>query len=213
MNNSFYYYVFDFDDTIIFSNLKIKIRDETTKEILNEFTPKQYSHYILNSNEIADFSDFDKDIPENLSRVDINSLFTINKPILRIMKDAVEQFGFDYVSVCTARINAKPVIRIIETLTELRGIKVAAVGSHDVKTNINVTNAQNKKQYIEDSIIIPFLTNNKNHNNDETSLCVCFYDDNDLNLQVVNELNSKYKKEIIRVRCIKTHRDGSVAFI
>ncbi len=193
------YYVFDFDDTIIHSNSKILVRDSITKEIKLKISPAQHLDYIVEENEYLDFSEFDGIPTEDFIKKNIR----LNKFIFRIYQDAIETFGNDRVSICSARIDPNPIRMIIETLTELKGVNIAAIGSHDVKTNATVINAQRKRDYIDKQIIEPFLINDLSKK-EYSRLVIYFYDDLELNIQTVNELNTKYHNNLIKVICEQT---------
>jgi len=186
-------YVFDFDDTLVFSQSFIYIfqNENGEEKLVQSLTPNEYYEYDVQPNQRVDYSEFDGDkIPEARH-------VKINKVISKILLEAIEKFGKESVCICSARINPRPIQNIIETHLGLSDIKVDAVGYQGSGINSTPINAIRKRDYIKELVL---------RVQPET---VYFYDDNMHNLLAVQSLNKEdYIKETgIRIRCIQVEKE------
>ena len=51
--------VFDFDDTLAFTDAKVHVRNEV-RRLVTSLTPKEFNEFTLHPKQVLDFSDFDK---------------------------------------------------------------------------------------------------------------------------------------------------------
>lgn len=182
-------YVFDFDDTLIHSTNTVYIFENVNGEerLVHTLTPTEYYAYEVQPNQRIDYSEFDSDsMPRDIK---------LNNQVVRIMKDAIDEFGSDSVYVCSARVNPKPIQNVIENVLGLQNIQVAAVGYHGNGVNSTPINALRKKSYIEQLILTKKPTT------------LYFYDDNMYNIESVNSLRQEEEySKITSVRCILVER-------
>lgn len=52
-------FVFDFDDTLAFTDAKVHVRNEVGR-LVTSLTPKEFNEFTLHPKQVLDFSDFDK---------------------------------------------------------------------------------------------------------------------------------------------------------
>jgi len=110
-------HIFDFDDTLVKSDAKVKIKTGSTTNFLSS---EEYASYKEKPGDILDFSDFDA-YPKNPE---------IIEPVFAELKAAIALDGPDSVVILTARSNPSPVRLFLEA-NNIAPIHIEAVGSSD----------------------------------------------------------------------------------
>ena len=122
--------IFDFDDTIVFTDSFIYITHTTGKK--SKLTPAQYATYVPKPGDVYDFSDFEK--VKNPK---------IIKGVFELLKRMTEKDKGDRgVYILTARSAYKPVYDFIRQ-SGIKGVHVIAVGDN---------NPEKKADWIEQQI-------------------------------------------------------------
>lgn len=176
--------IFDLDDTLIFSEAKIKIHDSLSNEVIASLTPSQFNYHVKNQGQYLSFGDFHcEKILENSK---INSRYFDS--LRGYIKRGVET------GIVTARENKKLVVDFFKYKNvNIKSSLIYAV--HNPVTGFSGSISERKKQAVKNII-------DKGYNN------IVFYDDNLDNLLAVQELeSSKVKIKIIHVlECKKENR-------
>jgi len=168
--------IFDLDDTLIFSDAKIKIYDTETNVLLQSLSPSQYNFYAQSHDHYMCFQDFE------CRKILGNS--RINEKRMRSLKGYLKR-GVE-VAIVTARGNKKVVVDFFK---EKRiGVKPENVYTVcDPNTDFYGSISERKKQAANKLI-------KKGYND------IIFYDDNVENLKAVESLsNKKLNIKIIHV--------------
>jgi beta-phosphoglucomutase-like phosphatase (HAD superfamily) len=110
--------IFDFDDTLITSNAKVRIIKQSghTKKL----STAQYAKYAPQEGDVFDFVEFDR-YPKQLE---------IIKPVFAELQASITIYGHDNVVILTARSNPLPVKMFLHQ-HNIPNIEVKAVGSSD----------------------------------------------------------------------------------
>jgi hypothetical protein len=168
--------IFDLDDTLIFSEARIKIYDSSSNQVITALTPSQFNYHVNNQDQYLCFSDFECEKILGNSRINSRYFDSLRGYIKR----GVET------SIVTARGNKKIVLDFLKAKNiKMKPSMVFAV--HDPKTSFHGSISDRKKQAIA-SII------DKGYNN------IVFYDDNLENLLAAKTLESpKVKIKITHV--------------
>ncbi len=103
-------YIFDFDDTLVKTDGKIKIKKNCGKKI--ELTPSQYALYEISELDVLDFSDFEKVINP-----------VIIDWVAEILKKVTNKRGKNHTQILTARANKIPIIKFLKE-KKLPNIKI-----------------------------------------------------------------------------------------
>jgi hypothetical protein len=168
--------IFDLDDTLIFSDAKIKIYDSESNELIQTLSPSQFNYYVKTHNHYMCFADFECRKILGSSKVNVKRFQSLRSYIKR---------GVD-VAIVTARGDKKIVTDFFDAKrVEINKANVYAVC--DPKTNFHGSISQRKKQAVKKLI-------RRGYND------IVFYDDNVENLRAVESLsNSKIKIKIVHV--------------
>lgn len=172
-------YIFDYDDTLIKTDSKVRVYDKKTGETIQFIPPAVFIEL------------YEKKDNEGYEYVDGDTHTTL--PYLHILKDALSQFGPTKTWICTARYNAEPVK---ETMAKegIPAIPVAAVGKKEKLGNTSF-HASRKKQFIASLIrkMKPSI--------------VFFYDDSIANLSAVGSLAKQFKIKVVLINTVSNHAE------
>lgn len=176
--------IFDLDDTLIFSEAKIKIHDAETNSVIVSLTPSQFNYHVKGHGQYMSFDDFE------CEKILGNS--KINKRYFSSLKGYIER-GVE-TAIVTARGNKKIVVDFFKS----KGVKIKPsmiYAVHDPNAVFHGSISDRKRQAIQDII-------NKGYND------IVFYDDNLENLRAAEQLQSDLVKiKIIHVlECKKENR-------
>jgi hypothetical protein len=168
--------IFDLDDTLIFSDAKIKIYDSESNQLIQTLSPSQFNYYVKEHDHYMCFSDFE--CRKILGNSKINSKrFQSLKGYIKRSTD---------VAIVTARGDKK----IVADFFDAKKVPVSKANIYavcDPKTAFHGSISQRKKQAVEKLI--------KRGYND-----IVFYDDNEENLRAVESLSSsRIKIKIVHV--------------
>lgn len=168
--------IFDLDDTLIFSDAKIKIYDSENNQLIYTLSPSQFNYYVKEHDHYMCFSDFECRKILGNSKVNSRRFSSLKGYIKR---------GTD-VAIVTARGNKK----IVTDFFEEKGVPVSKTNVYavcDPKTTFHGSISQRKKQAVEKII-------RRGYND------IIFYDDNAENLRAVESLSSsRIKIKIVHV--------------
>jgi len=176
--------IFDLDDTLIFSDAKIKIYDSSSNAEIVALTPSQFNYHAMSHGQYMVFDDFECEKILGNSRIHKRYFSSLKGYIKRGVETAI----------VTARGNKKIVVGFFKE----KGVKIKPsmiYAVHDQKTSFHGSISERKKQAIQDII-------KKGYKD------IVFYDDNLENLQSAEELQSESVKiKIIHVlECKKENR-------
>lgn len=168
--------VFDLDDTLIFSEAKIKVFDSQTNQLVTALSPSQFNYHVAHQDHYMMFNDFECE--------KIIGSAKVHKRMFDSFKSYIKR-GVQ-VAIVTARGDKNIVINFFKKKNvKLKPAFVYAV--HNPKAGFHGSIADRKKQAIQDLI--------KKGYNDFT-----VYDDNMDNLTSMDQCNSdKVKIKIIHV--------------
>jgi hypothetical protein len=168
--------IFDLDDTLIFSEAKIKIYDSESNNVLVSLTPSQFNYHVKGHGQYMSFDDFE------CEKILGNS--KINRRLFSSLKGYIER-GVE-TSIVTARGNKKIVVDFFKSKgVNIKSSMIYAI--HDPQTPFHGSISERKKQAIQKII-------KKGYND------IIFYDDNLENLRAAEELRSdSVKIKIIHV--------------
>jgi hypothetical protein len=158
--------IFDLDDTLIFSEARIKIYDSSSNQVITALTPSQFNYHVNNQDQYLCFSDFECEKILGNSR--------INKRYFDSLRGYIKR-GVE-TSIVTARGNKKIVLDFLKAKNiKMKPSMVFAV--HDPQTQFHGSISERKRQAVKTII-------EKGYNN------IVFYDDNLENLLAVKTLES-----------------------
>jgi hypothetical protein len=121
--------IFDFDDTLVKSNSRVKLIDKNGKE--KWLTPGEYAIYQKQPGDEFDYSEFDKVIePKEI------------KALMKVLRTFYNAQGDRRITVLTARSAVEPVRDFLKTIG-IQNVEIVGVGSSD---------PQKKADWIEDKI-------------------------------------------------------------
>ena len=123
-NRSLEIHVFDFDDTLVRTNSKIKVEHNDGE--VTFLSPREYAKYRREPGDVFDYSEFEEVIEPEL----------VTSTFLRL-KRAVKELGSDNVFILTARGNPEPVAEYLDSVG-VSGVRVFAVGTSDPAAKANV---------------------------------------------------------------------------
>ena len=123
-------HVFDFDDTLVKSDARVKIEDASGS--VRYMSSEEYASYTDQPGDLFDFSDFDK-YPRNPK---------IIEPVFAELRSSIAIDGIENVLILTARSSDAPV-KLFLSANKIPPIHVEAVGSSD---------PMRKAQYILDRL-------------------------------------------------------------
>jgi hydroxymethylpyrimidine pyrophosphatase-like HAD family hydrolase len=158
-------FVFDFDDTLAFTNAKVHVLSPCRSQVLKCLTPQEFNTHKLNAGESFDFSDFDR------------SSFILNGTPSKLIDLAKEVCAEGHsVFILTARTNC--VASAISEFLNIHGVTASEV--HCVGSNNGGDIAKAKRK-----VLLSIIENFDR---------VWFFDDDDRNIELASNLPLKAKK-------------------
>jgi hypothetical protein len=158
-------FVFDFDDTLAFTNAKVHVLSPCKSQVLKCLTPQEFNTHKLNAGESFDFSDFDR------------ASFILNGTPSKLIDLAKDVFDEGHsVFILTARTDCVA-SAIAEWLVDF-GIVAREV--HCVGSNNGGDIAKAKRK-----VLLSIIENFDR---------VWFFDDDDRNIELASDLPLKAKK-------------------
>ena len=157
-------FVFDFDDTLAFTDAKVHVLSPCKSQVVASLTPQEFNSVKLKNGESFDFSDFDK------------ASFILNSKPTKLIDLARDVFSEGHsVFILTAR-NDCVAAAIAEWLTDF---KIDAKEVHCVGGwSLDIAKAKRK-------VLLSIIENFDK---------VWFFDDDARNIELAKELNCKAKK-------------------
>ena len=158
-------FVFDFDDTLAFTNAKIHVLSPCKSQVMTSLTPQEFNTHKLNAGEHFDFSDFDR-----------SSLILDGKPskLIDLAKDVFSE-GHS-VFILTARMDC-----VASAIAEwLVDFGIVAKQVHCVGSDNGGDIAKAKRK-----VLLSIIENFDK---------VWFFDDDARNIELANDLPLKAKK-------------------
>jgi len=163
-NNKTKAFVFDFDDTLATTTAKVIVRNIYGKYITS-LTPAQYNTYKLGVDEDFDFSEFKN--PEFI--IDGNPT-----GLIELAKEVYSEGHDFYILTARSEAASNPIAEFLKRFS-IEAKTIYCVGKS------NKTNIAKEKQTVLMAII-------------NTHDVTYFYDDDDKNIELANELNCRAKK-------------------
>jgi len=121
--------IFDFDDTLVSSNSRIKVTDKLGKTFY--LTPGEYAVYDKKDGDVMDYSEFERLIePKEI------------KAMTKVLKNFYKAMGGRRMTVLTARGNKKPLANFLKIIG-ISNIEIDALGN---------SYPQKKADWIEDRV-------------------------------------------------------------
>ena len=109
-------YIFDFDDTLVHTDNKVRVINGNSLTLLSS---KQFANYEKKDGDIFDFSDFET-YPSNIRPI---------KKVFDIFLEAIKKHGVQNVVILTARSNGEDIKDVLVNLGISDQILVFAVGN------------------------------------------------------------------------------------
>ena len=124
--------IFDFDDTLVFTDAMVHVKDKMGKH-KRSMTPAQYATYVADDNDVFDYGDFNKLInPREI------------KWTVKILRSIINKNGPHGATILTARSAKQPVEKFLKDNGFPEGIEIVALGD---------SNPIKKAEWISDKII------------------------------------------------------------
>lgn len=121
--------IFDFDDTLVSSNSKVKVTNKMGKVFY--LTPGEYAVYDKKDGDVMDYSEFERLIePKEI------------KAMTKVLKNFYKGIGGRRMTILTARGNKKPLADFLKIIG-ISNIEIIALGD---------SNPQKKADWIEDRV-------------------------------------------------------------
>lgn len=124
--------VFDFDDTLVFTDAKVHIKSKEHGHHKMSLKPAEYAVYEPHEDDDFDYGDFNKLInPKEITR------------ILNIFRKIIDKYGPSGASILTARSASEPVRQFLKDKGFPEGIEIIALGD---------SNPQKKAEWLSNKI-------------------------------------------------------------
>jgi len=126
--------IFDFDDTIVASNSRIKVTNSNTGKSFH-LTPGQYAVYDKKDGDVMDYSEFERLIdPKEI------------KAMTKILRNFYRTMGGRRMTILTARTNKTPLAKFLKTIG-ISNIEIVALGDSDPQKKADWIEARVKEGY------------------------------------------------------------------
>lgn len=126
--------IFDFDDTIVASNSRIKVINNKTGKSFY-LTPGEYAVYDKKDGDTMDYSEFDRLIdPKEI------------KAMTKILRNFYKAMGGRRMTILTARANKTPLAKFLKTIG-ISNIEIVALGDSDPQKKADWIEARVKEGY------------------------------------------------------------------
>ena len=125
--------IFDFDDTIVASNSRIKVTNKLGKTF--HLTPGEYAVYDKKDGDVMDYSEFERLIePKEI------------KAMTKVLRNFYRAMGGRRMTILTARGNEKPLADFLKTIG-ISNIEIVALGDSDPQKKADWIEARVKEGY------------------------------------------------------------------
>lgn len=125
--------IFDFDDTLVSSNSRIKVTNKLGKTFY--LTPGEYAVYDKKDGDVMDYSEFERLIePKEI------------KAMTKVLKNFYKAMGGRRMTVLTARGNKIPLANFLKTIG-ISNIEIVALGDSDPQKKADWIEARVKEGY------------------------------------------------------------------
>jgi len=125
--------IFDFDDTLVSSNSRIKVTNKLGKTFY--LTPGEYAVYDKKDGDVMDYSEFERLIePKEI------------KAMTKVLRNFYRAMGGRRMTILTARGNKTPLAKFLKTIG-ISNIEIVALGDSDPQKKADWIEARVKEGY------------------------------------------------------------------